>query len=162
MPASATVRGSLIAEVTSTTDVPGGGSYAIPPGINPAPKVFASGTNADQVDIDHFKRYLPGTAGVSVDLSGTLTDPLAQSAVFARTHALEIAIQGTNSVAISGNFAATNLGGTNAITLPAGGWIQLCLPASGWTVTNGASDIITLTGIGGVGIVDVGVVGRSV
>jgi hypothetical protein len=158
-----TVSGSLKATITNTSGVPGGGSYSLTPSIEPGTLSLANGTGTNQIDTSYFARLTPSTNGSSVDLSGSLTDPLANTSVFAELAAFQVANRGSNSVALTGNLISSNFGGgTSGITIPASGWIQVCLPgAAGWAVTNAASDTLTVTGVGGTSIADVGFVGRS-
>ena len=159
---TATITGSLKAAITNSTNVPGGGSYSVTPGIEPATLSLANGTGSNQVDVAYFTRLTPGTSGSTIDLSGTLTDPLANNSVFAEVAGFQIHNYGSNSVQLAGNFFSTNLGGTNTILPPNGGGLQVRLPgATGWAVSNGSSDVMNILGVSGTSYVDVGVIGRS-
>jgi hypothetical protein len=156
-----TVSGSLKATITNTSGVPGGGSYSLTPAIEPGTLSLANGTGSNQIDVDYFARLTPGTSGSTVDLSGTLTDPLANTSVFAEVAAFQIENRGSNSIQLAGNFFSTNFGGSNTLLPPSGG-LQIRLPgATGYAVANGASDVMNILGVSGTSVVDIGVLGRS-
>lgn len=92
-------------------------------------------------------RTLAASANESLDLAGSLVDPLGAVLTFVKIKAIWVKANSanTNSVIVG---AGTNpfvgpLGGTTpTVTIPPGGVMLLVHPGAGWTVTASTGDIL--------------------
>lgn len=128
-----------------------------------------SGTGSQQADRVYAKTItLAASATQSIDLSGTLTDPIGGSAVFAKVKAIAVRArpENTNGV-IVGNVANGFVGpfgaATHQVTVPPGGFFLISAPEAGWSVVAGTGDLLRVAndGAGTSVTLDVVVIGTS-
>lgn len=131
---------------------------------------FTTGTANGQADrIFTDTRTIAASGSESLDLAGSLADPLGGTAVFAEIVAIEIraAAGNTNNVVVGG--AASNAwvgpfgAADNTFAVPPGGVLVFNHPGAGWAVTAGTGDLLQVANSGsGTGVTyDVVIVGRS-
>jgi hypothetical protein len=126
---------------------------------------FPSGTATDQADVSYTASFtLAAGASTSICLSdGTMKNTLGMAASFAHVLAITAENAGTTTITVGGHptRAIDPTGG--AIKLPGSASVQLLAPVSdGWTVTNGASDTLTISNAtGGTGTLRIAIIGKS-
>lgn len=119
---------------------------------------WADGTGADQADVEwHDTRTLAGSASETLDLAGSLTNGLGQTATFAKVCLLEIVNQGTNAADILNvGGAASNaweswvgLAGSIFKVGPEGRFYMDNPSAAAFAVTAGTGDQLKIENVGG-------------
>lgn len=117
---------------------------------------FLDGTGAGQIDrMYHAQRTLAASANESLDFSGSLTNPISGSAVFARIkYVLVIAASGnTNNVEVTrpaSNGVPLFMAAGDGISLRPGAKFEFGVTdATGVVVTAGTGDLLTFTNSAG-------------
>ena len=85
---------------------------------------------------------------VSIDLNGTLDDPLGDAITFATVELVYIISKGAASMTVGGANNIPMLGSGDVLNLAAGAYFEYIDPA-GITVTAGTGDLILVTGTNG-------------
>jgi len=88
---------------------------------------------------------IPGGGAISYDLSGALTNPLGDAAVFAKVQAVYIRSLTGATFTVGGAQNIGMLGAGDLLNVPLLGVLGFAVDA-GIAVANGASDLITITG----------------
>lgn len=117
---------------------------------------LANGTAANQANniyVDAFS-LLTG-ANVSIDLAGSLVNPLNEAVVFTAVKTILIEADATNTTDLTvGNGTNPFVGpfgaGAHTLTIPPGGCVLLHNPsAAGWPVVAGTGDVLKITNASG-------------
>jgi hypothetical protein len=132
-------------------------------------QTMAEGTTADKANICHSNRYsiTDSSTPTAIDLSGSLTDPLGNAAVFVEVTTLFIYNRHATSILTVGADAApwaTFLGGTNpTVKIGPGGCFFIHRPdATGYAVTGTTADILQVATDAGTSVpFDIMIVGRN-
>lgn len=113
------------------------------------------GTGANQADrVYHTSITLAASANQDVDLSGTLTNQIGGTAVFAKVKAILVRARAanTNNVIVGGAPANGFVGpfgaATHTLAVKPGGEILLVDPGTGWTVTPATGDLLRVANSG--------------
>jgi hypothetical protein len=89
-------------------------------------------------------RTIAGGA-ISIDLNGTLTDPLGDAITFATVMLVFIINNGDNAMIVGGSNNIPMLGSGDVLNLAAGAYFEY-IDEAGITVTAGTGDLITVSG----------------
>ncbi len=113
----------------------------------------------------HEKYTVTAGSDQQLDLSGTLTDQLGQSAVFTKVYGFlirNLATSGSNNLQIGGSNFAAWLGASNdLVVIGPLGMLFVTSPVNGYTVTNSTADILKIANPGGANIdCVVGIIGK--
>lgn len=132
---------------------------------------IANGTSAGQCDLVYAldDQSIAASGTLDIDLSGSLTDPLGASVVFAKVDAIILVASASNTnnvvigAAASNQFVGPFGAATHTIAVRPGGEITLWASGAGWSVTAGTADILRLanSGAGSAVVFDLVILGRS-
>lgn len=113
---------------------------------------LTTGTSADQADRLYQARLTLSTSGTtSLDLSGSLTDDLGQTTVFAKVKGIAIYNRETTAglaLVIGGNanpLSTIFSDASDEVKVGPGGMFLLTSPVDGYAVTAGTGDILDIT-----------------
>lgn len=136
----------------------------------PGEITLADGTAASKADVIFSdQRTISASSNEDLDLSGSLTDAIGGSAVFAKVKCIYIkaADANTNDVqvkpAASNGFTGPFADASDRIDIAPGGSLLISAPVSGWAVTAGTGDLLNVANSSsGTGVTyDIVVVGTS-
>ena len=142
------IRTTITSGIAAQATNPFGLDTAVDPLSKSYSPTMTQGTAAAQADQQwHNSRTLAASSSESLHLHGVLLDAFGEQVNFARVKALQIAnLSQTGSMTIGGSgthpWVGPFGGGSQTLTLPAGGILLLAAPvdAVGWIVTNNSAD----------------------
>jgi hypothetical protein len=129
-------------------------------------KNYANGTGSGQADLVwHDKITVAGSGSQDIDLSGTLTNALGVSCVFAKVKEIFIEnLSATKTLTIFGDANSVGILGAavQTLILKPSGKLYLSAPLDGYTVTAATGDILQIANEAGASAdVNVWIVGTS-
>lgn len=146
-----TIALTLLARITGTlTAAPDAGTASV--GISEVASIdIADGAGANQANAIYIDAFsLADGASTSIDLAGSLTDPLNQTKVFSAVKAIMIEADAANTTDLTiGNGTNPFVGpfgaGAHTLTLKPGGIMMIANPtAAGWAVAAGTGDVLKI------------------
>jgi hypothetical protein len=125
-----------------------------------ASESFGSGTTTTNADIKYIRQHsITNGVALSLDLSGSLTQPDGSSAVFVEVVAILVKhVSGTGVLTIGGG--SNPLTGVTGTAGPNGGFFALAND-TGIAVTAGTGDLLQVTSSSGTIVADIVIIGRT-
>jgi len=150
-----TISLEVLARIRGTVSAAPDAGTATCPISESVTHTLANGTAADQANAVYVDAFsISASSSTSIDLAGSLTDPLNNAVVFTaiKSILLEADSTNTNNI-ILGNGTNPFVGpfgaGTHTVAVEPGGVMLLATrSAAGWAVTAGTGDILKLANSG--------------